>query len=155
MLVIVKLVKMAENLSRKQIAKFKEAFSLFDKKREGKILIKDVGTLIRSLGYNPTQKEIEEIIADNGKEDMIDFGQFLDIMATKCPTMDNAEEIAEAFRVFDKHHTGFIKASELRDIMLNLGEKLTQEEVNEMIREADINGDGQINYEEFINIMMN
>ena len=49
---------------------------------------------------------------------------------------------------------GFISAAELRHIMTNLGEKLTDEEVDEMIREADIDGDGQINYEEFVKMMM-
>ena len=50
-------------------------------------------------------------------------------------------------RVFDKDGNGFISAAELRHVMTNLGEKLTDEEVDEMIREADIDGDGQVNYE--------
>ena len=49
--------------------------------------------------------------------------------------------------VFDKDGNGYISAAELRHVMTNLGEKLTDEEVDEMIREADIDGDGQINYE--------
>ena len=49
--------------------------------------------------------------------------------------------------MFDKDGNGFISASELRQVMANLGEKLTDEEVDEMIREADIDGDGQVNYE--------
>ncbi len=48
----------------------------------------------------------------------------------------------------------FISAAELRHVMTNLGEKLTDEEVDEMIREADVDGDGQINYEEFVKMMM-
>lgn len=60
---------------------------------------------------------------------------------------DSEEEIREAFRVFDKDGNGFISAAELRHVMTNLGEKLTDEEVDEMIREADIDGDGQVNYE--------
>eukprot|EP00949_MAST-11_sp_MAST-11-sp1_P004691 g4691.t1 len=67
---------------------------------------------------------------------------------------DSEEEIMEAFKVFDKDGNGFISAAELRHIMTNLGEKLTDEEVDEMIREADIDGDGQINYEEFVKMMM-
>lgn len=55
-------------------------------------------------------------------------------------------------QVFDKDGNGFISAAELRHIMTNLGEKLTDEEVDEMIREADIDGDGQINYEEFVKV---
>jgi hypothetical protein len=57
-------------------------------------------------------------------------------------------------QVFDKDGNGFISAAELRHVMTNLGEKLTDEEVDEMIREADIDGDGQINYEEFVKMMM-
>ena len=54
----------------------------------------------------------------------------------------------------DTEGNGFISAAELRHIMTNLGEKLTDEEVDEMIRDADIDGDGQINYEEFVKVMM-
>ena len=60
---------------------------------------------------------------------------------------DGEMEIQEIFRVFDKDGNGFISAAELRLVMSNLGEKLTDEEVDEMIRKADIDGDGQVNYE--------
>ena len=60
---------------------------------------------------------------------------------------DGEMEIKEVFRVFDKDSNGFISAAELRLIMSNLGEKLTDEEVDEMIRKADIDGDGQVSYE--------
>ena len=53
---------------------------------------------------------------------------------------DSEEELKEAFKVFDKDGNGFISASELRHVMTNLGEKLTDEEVDEMIREADVDG---------------
>ena len=59
----------------------------------------------------------------------------------------------EAFKVFDSDGNGFINAVELRQVMLNLGEKLTEEEVEMMIKEADTNGDGLVNYEEFISMM--
>merc|ERR1712072_1355531 len=59
---------------------------------------------------------------------------------------DSEEELIEAFKVFDKDGNGFISAAELRHVMTNLGEKLIDEEVDEMIREADVDGDGQINY---------
>lgn len=49
---------------------------------------------------------------------------------------------------------GFISAQELRHVMTNLGERLTDEEVDEMLREADVDGDGKINYEEFVKLMV-
>ena len=89
-------------------------------------------------------KNIFFIYLGNGT---IDFPEFLTMMARKMKDTDSEEEIREAFRVFDKDGNGFISAAELRHVMTNLGEKLTDEEVDEMIREADIDGDGQVNYE--------
>lgn len=60
---------------------------------------------------------------------------------------DEEEELREAFKVFDQDRNGFISASELRHIMLNLGEKLSDEEVKAMMSVADKDGDGKINYE--------
>jgi calmodulin len=75
----------------------------------------------------------------------IDFPEFLTMMARKMKDTDSEEEILEAFKVFDKDGNGFISDAELRHIMTNR---------DEMIREADIDGDGQINYEEFVKMMM-
>ena len=68
---------------------------------------------------------------------------------------DSEEELVEAFRVFDRDGNGFISAAELRSVKNGLGENLTDEDVDEMIRDADIDGDGQINYEEFIENLIN
>uniref|UniRef100_A0A1B0G2V8 EF-hand domain-containing protein n=1 Tax=Glossina morsitans morsitans TaxID=37546 RepID=A0A1B0G2V8_GLOMM len=155
----------ADQLTEEQIAEFKEAFSLFDKDGDGTITTKELGTVMRSLGQNPTEAELQDMINEvdadgkwkNGKtgkrNGTIDFPEFLTMMARKMKDTDSEEEIREAFRVFDKDGNGFISAAELRHVMTNLGEKLTDEEVDEMIREADIDGDGQVNYEEFVTMM--
>lgn len=72
----------------------------------------------------------------------------------KMKDTDTQEELIEAFKVFDRDGNGLISAAELRHVMTNLGEKLTDEQVDEMIREADIDGDGHINYEQFVRMMM-
>ena len=149
-------VTMADQLSNEQISEFKEAFSLFDKDGDGTITTKELGTVMRSLGQNPTEAELQDMIneVDQDGSGTIDFPEFLTLMARKMQDSDSEEEIKEAFRVFDKDGNGFISAAELRHVMTNLGEKLTDEEVDEMIREADVDGDGQINYEEFVKMMM-
>ncbi|XP_048609122.1 calmodulin-1-like [Brassica napus] len=102
--------------------------------------------------YSELQDMINEVDADgNGT---IDFSDFLNLMAKKMKDTDSKEELKEAFRVFDKDQNGFISAAELCHVMTNLGEKLTDEEVEEIVREADVDGDGQKNYEEFVKIMM-
>jgi calmodulin len=77
----------------------------------------------------------------------IDLSEFLRMMLDKTQKTDMEEEIREAFQVFDKDGNGFISAAELRHVMANLGEKLTEQELDQMIKEADIDGDGQVNYE--------
>merc|ERR1711898_82187 len=104
-------------LTEEQIAEFKEAFSLFDKDGDGTITTKELGTVMRSLGQNPTEAELADMIneVDADGSGTIDFPEFLDLMA---------KEIKEAFKVFDKDGNGFISAAELRHVMTNLGEKL-------------------------------
>ncbi|RWR75122.1 calmodulin cam-206 [Cinnamomum micranthum f. kanehirae] len=136
---------MAEQLTEEQISEFKEAFSLFDKDGDGCITTKELGTVMRSLGQNPTEAELQDMINE--------FGLY-DIHSCSVKDTDSEEELKEAFKVFDKDQNGFISAAELRHVMTNLGEKLTDEEVDEMIREADVDGDGQVNYEEFVRMML-
>ena len=76
----------------------------------------------------------------------VDFDEFLVMMSKQRKDGDDEEELREAFKVFDKDGNGFISADELRHVMTNLGEKLTDEEINEMIKEADIDGDGHVDY---------
>merc|ERR1712017_32397 len=143
-------------LTDEQIAEFKEAFSLFDKDGDGTVTTKELGTVMRSLGQNPTEAELQDMIneVDADGNGTWDFPEFLSLMARKMKDTDTEEELIEAFKVFDRDGNGFISAAELRHVMTNLGEKFTDEEVDEMIREADVDGDGQINYEEFVKMMM-
>ena len=147
---------MADQLTEEQIAEFKEAFSLFDKDGDGTITTKELGTVMRSLGQNPTEAELQDVIneVDANGNGTIDFPEFLTMISRNMKDADSEEEIKEAFGVFNKEGDGYISAAELRHVMRNLGEKLTDEQVDEMIREADIDGDGQVNYEEFVKMMM-
>ena len=110
---------MADQLTEEQIAEFKEAFSLFDKDGDGTITTKELGTVMRSLGQNPTEAELQDMIneVDADGNGTIDFPEFCTLMARKMKDTDSEEELKEAFRVFDKDGNGFISAAELRHIM--------------------------------------
>ena len=78
----------------------------------------------------------------------IDFESFLNIVASReFDDEDHEGALKEAFRMFDRDGNGYIDAEELRICMINLGEKLSLEEVEEMIREVDVDFDGRMNYE--------
>lgn len=107
---------------------------------------------MRSLGQDPSDTSLKQMIAevDSDGNGTIDFAEFLTLMARKMKNSDSKQEVLEAFKVFDKDGSGKISAEELRQVMTSLGEKLTDKEVDEMMKEADTNGDGEIDYEEFI-----
>ncbi|KAH3859227.1 calmodulin-A-like isoform X2 [Dreissena polymorpha] len=144
-------------LTEEQIAELKEAFSLFDKDGDGDISTKELGTVMRSLGQNPSDQELEDMIreVDTDGNGSIEFDEFLQMMARKMKETDTEEEIKEAFKIFDKDGDGLISPAELRGVMTNLGEKLTDEEVEEMMKEADLDGDNMISYDEFLKVMNN
>jgi calmodulin len=149
-----------DGLTEEQVAEFKEAFELFDKDGDGFIQTKQLGTVMRSLGQNPTEAELIDMIneVDADGKGIIDFPEFLSLMSCKMHDVDVEEELIECFKVFDRDNNGFISAAELRHVMCGLGEKITDEEIDEMVHEADVaghvDGDGRINYEEFIRMMM-
>lgn len=140
------------NLTEDQIEEFKEAFALFDKDGDGTITADELGVVMRSLGRNPTREELEAMIAevDDDGSGEIEFPEFLRLMASKLQDTDSIEEMREAFLVFDRDKSGSVTASELKHVMNNLGEQVTDEEVEEMIQEADADGDGELSFDDFL-----
>mmetsp|Transcript_87383 Transcript_87383/g.138740 ORF Transcript_87383/g.138740 Transcript_87383/m.138740 type:complete len:151 (+) Transcript_87383:79-531(+) len=147
---------MADGLVKEQVQEFYDTFKLFDEDKDDRLSLKEFGTLLSSLGQNPTEQELQEWIGGDGEHDAsrIDFHTFLSLMSRKLKETDTEEELIEAFKVFDRDRDGFISGGELRASMTNLGERLNDTEVDEMIREADQDGDGLINYDEFVRMMM-
>ncbi|XP_072857779.1 centrin-2 isoform X2 [Pogona vitticeps] len=110
---------------------------------------------MRALGFEPKKEEIRKMIAEIGKEgsSVIEFEDFLTMMTQKMSEKDGKEEILKAFRLFDDDGTGKISFKNLKRVSKELGENLTDEELQEMIDEADRDGDGEINEQEFLRIM--
>lgn len=76
----------------------------------------------------------------------IDFSEFLIMMKRYMQDLDTEKDIRDTFRLFDKDCDGVLNAKELQNVMLTLGEKMTDEEIEEMIKEADTKGEGTVNY---------
>ncbi|CAG5114710.1 unnamed protein product, partial [Candidula unifasciata] len=146
----------SSELSSAQILELKEAFSLFDKDGDGTITTVELGSVMRSMGQNPTETELQDMIneVDADGSGAIDFPEFLTMMSRKLNALDQEQEIRQAFEVFDKDKNGFISRSELKQVMATLGEKLSEEDVTLMLKRVDTDGDGQVNYKEFVQMML-
>jgi len=144
-------------LKEEQIADFdyEGLFSLFDKDGDGTINTNDLGKVMRSLSMNPTEAELQGWINQVGANGngTIDFPEFLSMMARKMKDKDTEEELIKNFKVLDLDGNGFISAAELRHGMMTLGEEITEEDVQELVVSHDDDGDGQINYKEFVKMM--
>merc|ERR1711896_42967 len=143
--------------SDEQKKEFRKNFNLFDKKRTGAIHIADMGTVLRSLGQNPTEAELAALCeeVDKDKSGTIEFDEFCDLMARTNKTQDQMEEeIKNAFLTFDADGSDFIDREELVNVLTTMGDPVDEETINGMIAEADLDGDGKINYAEFTKIML-
>ncbi|PZC82018.1 uncharacterized protein LOC110372298 [Helicoverpa armigera] len=141
-------------LTDEQRRDIKEAFDLFDTENTGKIDTKELKVAIRALGFEPKKEEIKKMIAEIDKGDgKVSFEDFQELMTVKMAEKDTKEEIMKAFKLFDDDETGKISFKNLKRVAKELGENLTDEELHEMIDEADRDGDGEINQEEFLRIM--
>merc|ERR1719245_2356113 len=102
---------------------------------------------MRALGFEPKQEEIDKMVrdVDDDGSGSVDYPEFLDMMAHKILNRDPVEEINKAFKLFDDANTGRVSFKNLKRVAKELGERLTDE--------ADRDGDGEVNNEEFQRIM--
>ncbi|CAO2821044.1 unnamed protein product [Amaranthus hypochondriacus] len=141
---------MGKDLSSDQVSSMKEAFTLFDTDNDGKIAPSELGILMRSLGGNPTQAQLKEIISQESLNSPFDFNRFLDLMSKYLKPEPFDRQLRDAFKVLDKEGTGFVAVSDLRHILTSIGEKLEHAEFDEWIREVEVGSDGKIKYDDFI-----
>ncbi|XP_067653603.1 uncharacterized protein [Haliotis asinina] len=138
-------------------AEIQEAFALFDKDGDGRITCAELGVVMRSLGQNPTDTELQDMVKemDHDGKGFGEFSDFVNIVNRKNANKMSDVEMIEMFRVFDTDGDGYIGRHDLKNTMKHLGEDLTDEEVDEMIREGDYDEDGKIDFEEFKVLMKN
>ncbi|XP_074153782.1 calcium-binding protein 5 [Sminthopsis crassicaudata] len=143
-----------------EIEELREAFQEFDKDRDGFISCKDLGNLMRTMGYMPTEMELAEL----GQQirmnlgGRVDFEDFVELMTPKLLAetagMIGVHEMRDAFKEFDTNGDGSITLVELRQALQRLlGEQLSAREISEVVQEADVNGDGTVDFEEFVKMM--
>ena len=134
----------------------KEAFTMFDRDKDGLINYNELGNVLKSQGFNPTNQELLEMIADvdENEDDKINFEEFLILMHSRLKKADIENELNEAFSVYDKNGSGIISVREFKKIMNSLGEKVCEEEVEEIIQKVDPKNRGYINYKDLTRIIV-
>ncbi|KDR16279.1 Calmodulin [Zootermopsis nevadensis] len=139
---------------------FREAFRLFDKDGDGSITQEELGRVMRSLGQFAREEELQQMLheVDIDGDGNVSFEEFVEIVSNMGAATDRTadqeeKELRDAFRVFDKHNRGYISASDLRAVLQCLGEDLSEEEIEDMIKEVDVDGDGRIDFYEFVHAL--
>ncbi|CAG9826572.1 unnamed protein product [Diabrotica balteata] len=137
------------------ITQFKEAFAFFDKHQTGEISTSQLGTIMRALGQNPTEKELKKITAEVDKQEFgtISFDTFINMMKCKLCTTNMVEELRESFQVLDRKSTGVISIFDLRDILTSTGDKFDDDEIEEMMKDVVLNDNDEVVYDEYINTL--
>ncbi|ELK24264.1 Calcium-binding protein 4 [Myotis davidii] len=141
-------------LGPEELDELQSAFEEFDTDRDGYIGYRDLGTCMRTLGYMPTEMELIEV-SQHVKMRMggrVDFEEFVELMAPKLREetahMLGVRELRIAFREFDRDRDGRITVAELRQAApALLGEPLADPELEEMLRNVDLNGDGTVDFD--------
>merc|ERR1712062_740864 len=141
--------------TEEQVGQITQAFELLDTDGSGTIETQELKIAMRALGFEPKQEEIDKMVrdVDDDGSGSVDYPEFLEMMAHKILNRDPVEEIDKAFKLFDDDQTGRVSFKNLKRVAKELGERLTYEELQEMIDEADRDGDGEVNNEEFQRIM--
>jgi len=142
-------------LSDEMRKEIEEAFNVFDQENTGKMEVKELKVAMRALGFEPRKDEIKKMLASVSADQSgeVTREQFIEMMASRLIEKDARDEISKAFRLFDDDETGKITFQNLKRVAKELGESISDEELRDMIHEADLDGDGQVNAEEFYRIM--
>ena len=143
------------NIPKEVLSEYREIFDSYDINKNGKIERKEMKIILKKLGKNGTQEEIDEIWRAMNKIDSdstISFDDFIEFINRFNLTKNSmsTDDIINAFQIFDRNHDGTISINEFKHILMDLGQKLSEEEVEEIFQDIDFNEDGKINYREFV-----
>ena len=129
----------------------REAFALFDVDKDGKITEVELSAVMKKLGTFTSDSDVKDMVreSDADKNGTIDFAEF-SVMMTKH---QRKLSLMAAFKVYDKNGDGKITAAEMQAALKELGDKIPAETAAKMMKDADANGDGVIDYSEFCKMM--
>eukprot|EP01013_Petalomonas_cantuscygni_P015235 TRINITY_DN312_c0_g1_i1.p1 TRINITY_DN312_c0_g1~~TRINITY_DN312_c0_g1_i1.p1 ORF type:complete len:155 (-),score=30.11 TRINITY_DN312_c0_g1_i1:367-831(-) len=139
-----------EHLPPERVQEIRDVFNRFDKDKSETMSTSELATALRCAGLNPTEEEIQKLMEDVDVDTSgtLDFQEFLVLLTRKLSDSKTDTDLRDAFRTFDIQGFGTIPAAELRFILTTMGDKLSDEEANALIADADTDADGNIQYED-------
>ena len=147
---------MTDLLSENKLIGCKELFDYFDRNKDGEITLGELGEVLRALGENPTEEELGEIMIqiDGDKFGRMNFKEFIEVYSRKVEDPDTDEDLVEGFKLFDKDNKGLITLDQMKYLLTELVPSLSEEEAEEIVKEADFNKSGDIDIKEFVKIIL-
>ena len=144
-------------LTEDEVMEIKEAFDLFDSDRSGEIDTEELKQALKNLGIDAKNQTLSNMMADLDKDGSgkIDFDEFINMMTAKMSDRDTKEDLQKVFRLFlgDDEKSEKIELKHLKRVARELNENMSEEELDEMIKRADLDHDGKVDFNEFYSIM--
>lgn len=144
-----------DQLDSQKIEEIKKTFDLYDKTGKGEIDHYSVGEAIRSLGFNPTQSELEKVLNNKGLKNMntqfVKLSDFYPMLVSvkNSEEVTSDEEFIEALKVFDRDSQGTISSAEFRYALGSMGDVMSKTEIDKLVYEFE-DSNGMVNYCEFV-----
>ncbi len=147
----------ALNPGSKQYKDLKSTFDYFDKNNTGRINATELGGIMKNIGKGSSDSEVADMMSsiDKDSNGYLDFEEFIIIMGGKSKfPVSVEEELKEQFRLFDLNGDGVVSMDELKTVLAGMGEMMTDADITELVGKWDLNNDGVIDYQEFVQAMM-
>ncbi|CAD8143852.1 unnamed protein product [Paramecium octaurelia] len=138
--------------AEKRMKDIKEAFDQFDTDNKGTVSTKELANILKYLGQDPTDEELDNYMRDLDPESTgtIDFMKMMKILTKAVKDDDTIDELMASFRVFDLDNTGTIQTAEMRYILMEMGEKMTAQDVKDILKEMDPDDSGMCKYVDYV-----
>ncbi|XP_078331189.1 neo-calmodulin-like isoform X2 [Crassostrea virginica] len=133
-----------------------ECFEMFDRNGDGTISVEELGSILRALGQNPTQAQVDDFMkkADKNGDGVLSKAEYVNLISGFMVDPEVVRsELKEAFKTFDKSKRGYLDLQQMTKALGCLGEPLSDLEIKQLIKIADKNNDGKIDVDEFVDCL--
>jgi calmodulin len=122
---------------------------------DGELSVRELTFIMQGVGINPTEAEVINFIRtiDLDNNGSINFDEFVELMAKNKREAQTEEDFRMAWRMLDADEKGYLTLEELKEAVFKLGELATDREVEEMMHEVDVDGDGKLSFDDFLKTM--